>query len=211
MESKRGGARVTRRSGFTLIEVLVALAVFGVMSMLAYSALGSTLANADYLTDRMERLQAIQRTVRYLSSDLIQASPRPVRSQLGDGYEPALRSVLGAEFAIELTHGGWSNPAGLPRGTNQRVAYRIEDGELLRFHWRVLDRTYANEPVVTVMLDDVESLFFRFYSASGESSEVWPPQAQQGGAGLRMLPRAVEIVLTLPDQGEITRLLEVAP
>ena len=49
-----------RRNGFTLIEVLVALAVFGVMSMLAYAALGSTLSNADYLTERMERLRARQ-------------------------------------------------------------------------------------------------------------------------------------------------------
>ena len=199
------------QTGFTLIEVLVALAVFGVMSMLAYTALASTLDNADYLSDRMERLQSVQRTVRYLSTDLIQSAPRPVRSQLGDGYEPAMRSVLAAEFVIELTHGGWGNPAGLPRGTFQRVAYRLEDGELLRYYWGVLDRTYANEPVVTVMLDDVEDLRFRFYTASGEPSEIWPPQTQQGGPGLRMLPRAVEIVLTLPDQGEITRLLEVAP
>jgi general secretion pathway protein J len=200
-----------RRPGFTLIEVLVALAVFGVMSMLAYSALGSTLSNADYLTDRMERLQSVQRAMRYLSSDLIQATPRPVRSQLGDSYEPALRSVLAAEFVIELTHGGWGNPAGLPRSTLQRVAYRLEDGELLRYYWGVLDRTYANEPVVTVMLEDVDDLRFRFYSASGEASDIWPPELQQGGAGLSNLPRAVEIVLTLPDQGEITRLLEVAP
>ncbi len=200
-----------RVSGFTLIEVLVALAIFGVMSMLAYSALGSTLSNADYLTDRMERLQSVQRSVRYLSSDMMQLAPRPVRSELGDTFVPALRSVLGSEFAIELTHGGWGNPAGLPRGTLQRVAYRIEDDELLRYHWGVLDRTYANEPVVTVLLDDVESLYFRFYSATGELSEVWPPQNQQGSASMRNRPRAVEIVLTLPDQGEITRLLEVAP
>lgn len=203
--------KLRSQSAFTLIEVLVALAVFGIMSMLAYSALGSTLENADYLGSRMDRLQSVQRTVRYLSTDLLQAAPRPVRSQLGNGYEPAMRSVLSAEFAIELTHGGWGNPAGLPRGTLQRVAYRIEDQQLLRYHWGVLDRTYANDPVVTVMLEDIESLFFRFYSATGEPSEVWPPESQQGDAGVRTLPRAIEIVLTLPDQGEITRLLEVAP
>ena len=203
--------RAVRQRAFTLIEVLVALAIFGVMSMLAYTALGSTLENADYLGDRMDRLQAVQRTVRYLSSDLIQAAPRPVRSQIGDSFDPAMQSSLSTEFAIELTHGGWGNPAGLPRGTFQRVAYRIEDGELLRYHWSVLDRTYANEPIVTVMLDDVESLYFRFYSATGDPSEVWPPVSQQGGQGLRILQRAIEIVMTLPDQGEITRLLEVAP
>lgn len=197
--------------GFTLIEVLVALAVFGIMSMLAYSALGSTLNNADYLADRMDRLQSIQRTIRYLSTDLFQVAPRPVRNEVGDGYSPALQSRLGNEFALELTRGGWGNPAGLPRGTLQRVAYRIEDDELVRYHWNVLDRTYANQPVATVMLDDVESLYFRFIDATGEPSEVWPPQAAEGPAQLRSRPRAVEILLTLVDQGEIRRLLEIAP
>jgi general secretion pathway protein J len=203
--------RRTVARGFTLIEVLVALAVFGVMSMIAYSALGSTLNNADYLTSRMDRLQSIQRTIRYLSTDLFQVAPRPVRSELGDSFDPALESTLSSEFALELTHGGWGNPAGLPRGTLQRVAYRIEDDELVRYHWNVLDRTYANEPVATVLLDEVESLYFRYFDASGEQSDIWPPLASTGPAALRSRPRAVEIVLTLVDQGEIRRLLEIAP
>ena len=199
-----------RGRGFTLIEVLVALAVFGVMSLLAYAALGSTLSNADYLTERMERLQSIQRTFRYLSSDLMQAAPRPIRSDLGDSLVPAVYSSLSSDFALELTHGGWGNPAGLPRSTFQRVAYRIEEDQLLRYHWGVLDRTYTNEPVVTVLLEDVESLYIRFYDATGAASEVWPPERQQGGVSMRLRPRAVVIVLTLPDQGEITRFLEIA-
>lgn len=196
---------------FTLIEVLVALAVFGIMSMLAYATLGSTLSNADYLSNRMDRLQSIQRTVRYLSTDIIQAAPRPVRDELGDSYKPAVLTTLSSEFLLEITHGGWSNPAGLPRSTLQRVAYRIEEDELIRYHWTVLDRTYANEPITTVLLDDVESLYFRYFSETGDVSEIWPPLAQQGGVAMRSRPRAVEIVLTLVDQGEIRRLLEVAP
>lgn len=200
-----------RQNAFTLIEVLVALAIFGVMSLLAYQGLGSTLSNADYITERTARLQSIQRAMRYLATDLMQAAPRPIRSDIGDSFEPALSSVLGDEFALELTHGGWNNPAGLPRSTLQRVAYRIEDGELLRYHWGVLDRTFSNEPIVTVLLDNVESLYFRFYTANGEPSESWPPITQQGARGLRSLPRAVEIVMSLPDQGELTRLLEISP
>ena len=113
-----------RQSGFTLIEVLVALAVFGALSVIAYMALGQTLSNADLLTERMERLQAIQRTIRFLDSDLMQAAPRPVRDILGDGYQPSIRTSLASDYALEVTHGGWSNPAGLPRGTLQRSAYR---------------------------------------------------------------------------------------
>jgi general secretion pathway protein J len=200
-----------RRNGFTLIEVLVALAVFGVMSMLAYMALGQTLSNADLLTERMDRLQAIQRTIRYLGNDLMQASPRPVRLELGDSLAPAVHTELGNQFALEVTHGGWSNPAGLPRSTLQRSAYRIENDELVRYHWTVLDRTFANEPIATVLLDGVEGLFFRYLQVDGEWSEVWPPAGAQGAAAIRARPRAVEIVLTLADEGVITRLLEVTP
>lgn len=200
-----------RNDGFTLIEVLVALAVFGVVSILAYAALGQTLSNADLLTERMERLQAVQRAVRFLDADLMQAVPRPVRDALGDGYEPAIRSSLASEFALEVTHGGWPNPAGLPRGTLQRSAYRIEDGELIRYHWRVLDRTINNEPIATVLLEDVDSIVFRYLQADGEPVDQWPPIGAEGPGGIRLRPRAVEIVLTLADEGEIRRLVEISP
>jgi general secretion pathway protein J len=181
------------------------------MSMLAWGTLSQSLSNADMLTERMDRLQSIQRAMRYLTSELMQAAPRPVRDELGTEYRPALLSDLGSDFSLELTHGGWRNPAGLPRSTMQRTAYRIEEDDLIRYHWTVLDRTYANEPIATVLLEDVESLLFTFYDQNGEPGTVWPPQGATGGSSLRIRPRAVEIVLTLPDEGEITRLLEIAP
>ena len=202
-------ARASR--AFTLIEVLVAMAIFGVLTVIAYMTLGQTLSNADLLSARMERLKAIQLAVRYIDSDFLQAAPRPVRDLLGDGYSPSIRSSLSSDFPLELTHGGWSNPAGLPRGTLQRSAYRIEEGELIRYHWRVLDATTANEPIATALLDDVENIEFRFVRANGEYSDQWPPVNVQGPAGFRLRPRAVEVILTLVDEGEIRRLLEIAP
>jgi general secretion pathway protein J len=114
-------------------------------------------------------------------------------------------------FAVELTHGGWSNPAALPRGTLQRVAYRLEENELVRYHWTALDRTLSNEPVGRALLDEVESIVFRFLQENGDWTEEWPPENRPGILGLRQRPRAVEIVLTLTDTTEISRLLEIAP
>jgi general secretion pathway protein J len=199
------------RNGFTLIEVLVAVAIFGVLISLTTMTFDRTIANADMLSDRMDRLQSIQRTIRMLSTDLQLAAPRPVRDELGDTYLPSLRSDLLADFAIELTHTGWPNPAGLPRGTMQRTAYRLEEEQLIRIYWGVLDRTYANEPLATVLLEDVQGLNFRFLQINGEWSEQWPPQQMQGGVGNMLRPRAVEIVLTLYEEGEIRRIVEVAP
>ena len=198
------------QTGFTLIEVLVAMAIFGVLSALAYMTLGQTLSNSEMLTDRMDRLQSIQRTMSYLSTELLQAAPRSIRGELGDA-QPALISAFGAEFALQLTHNGWPNSAGVPRSTQQRTAYRIEDNELIRYHWNVLDRTANNIPVATILLEDIESLTFRFLQHSGEWVEQWPPTSSQSASNTNVLPRAVTIVLVLPDEGELTRVVEVSP
>jgi general secretion pathway protein J len=200
-----------RARAFTLVEVLVALAIFGMLAAVAYGTLSRTLSNADVLTDRMQRLQAIQRTMRYLTEDFMQLAPRPIREDLGDSLGPALYTDVQSDFAVELTHGGWSNPAALPRATLQRVAYRLEETELVRYHWTVLDRTLSNEPTARVVLDEVDSVTFRFMQENGEWTDQWPPGDRPGMLGLRQRPRAVEIVLTLADATEITRLLEVAP
>lgn len=200
-----------RMAAFTLIEVLVALAIFGILSVMAYQALGQSLTNAELLGDRMDRLRAIQQTMRLMGSDIRQAAPRPIRDPLNGSLLPAMRTDPGSQFALEVTRGGWSNPAGLPRGTLQRAQYRIEDGELVRYHWTVLDATLSNEALATVLLDQVDSVVINYLPPGGDWSSQWPPFGVAGQQALRMRPHVVEIVLTLPDQGEIRRFFEVAP
>ncbi len=196
---------------FTLIEVLVAMAIFAILAAFAYGTLSQTLLSAEILNERMDRLQAMQRTMRTLSDDLQQLAPRPVRDELGDNLRPALDTGFQSGFAMELTRGGWSNPVVLPRSTLQRVGYRLEDDELVRYHWYALDRTLSNEPVGVALLDGVEGMQFRFHLDDGDVSEQWPPLNRQGAIGVRHRPRAVEVILLLEDAGEISRLVEVAP
>ncbi|MBT8097127.1 MAG: type II secretion system minor pseudopilin GspJ [Woeseia sp.] len=201
----------TRVAGFTLIEVLVAIAIFGIMSALAYGALSQTISSSEILGERMNRLQSMQRAIRQLDSDFMQLAARPVRKDLGDTFSPALQADSLSGVALELTRAGWSNPTGMPRGTLQRVAYVVEDEELLRYYWNVLDRSYTNEPIVVSLLDGVDALQIRYLLDNGEWSERWPPETNAVNAGLRNRPRAVEIVLRLINEGDITRLIEVAP
>ncbi len=196
--------------GFTLIEVMVAMAIFGVMTVLAYMSLGQTLANADLLTARMDRLQAIQRTMRLLGNDFLTAAPRPVRSELGDSYLPAVQITASNEVLLAITHGGWPNPAGLPRSTMQRTVYLLQEDKLLRVYNTVLDATYSNNAVTTEILDGVVSLEFRMIDDNLATTNQWPPLNAQGASALLLRPRAVEIILTLEDEGEIRRVIEVA-
>lgn len=196
--------------GFTLIEVMVAMAIFGVMTVLAYMSLGQTLANAALLTARMDRLQAIQRTMRFIGNDLLTAAPRPVRSELGDSYLPAVQVTASNDYLLAITHGGWPNPAGLPRSTMQRSVYLLQEDKLLRVYNTVLDATYSNNAIATEILDGVVSLEFRLIQDNLETINQWPPLGAQGAYALQVRPRAVEIILTLEDEGEIRRIIEVA-
>lgn len=200
-----------RLGGFTLLEILIAIAIFGILSVLAYQTLAVSMTNAEILEDRMDRLQSIQQTMRLLGRDIVQAAPRPIRDPLNDELRPAFLVNPGGEFALEITHTGWPNPAGMPRSTLQRSAYRIEDGVLLRAYWTVLDPTLANEPLVTELLDEVDSIVFRFFVGGGQWTDQWPPAGVGGGNAAIVRPRMVEVVLTLADEGEITRYFEVAP
>ncbi len=196
---------------FTLIEVLVAMAVFAVLAAFSYGTLSQTLLSAEILNDRMDRLQALQRTIRLITDDMQQLAPRPVRDELGDNLRPALDTGFQTGFALELTKNGWNNPVVLPRSTLQRAAYRLEDDELVRYHWYALDRTLSNEPVGVVLLDGVEGIQFRFIMENGDPSDQWPPVNRPGALGARLRPRAVEVILRLTVEGEINRLIEVAP
>ena len=114
---------------------------------------------------------------------------------------------------MTLTRGGWPNPAGLPRGTLQRVNYRLDNGTLVREYQTVLDATLANAPVKRDLLTDVVRITIRYMDSSRVWQEQWPPltstpQGPTVGLGLR--PMAVEIVIELRDAGRLTRLVEVA-
>ncbi len=202
---------MTLSRGFTLIEVLVAMAVFAVLAAFSYGTLSQTLLSAEILNERMDRLQALQRTMRMLNDDLQQLAPRAVRDELGDNFRPALDTGFQSGFALELTRGGWNNPIVLPRSTLQRVGYRIEEEELTRYHWYSLDRTLNNEPASLLLLDGVEGIEFRFLMGEDDFSDQWPLPDRPQELSLRERPRAVEVTLLLADEGEIRRLIEITP
>jgi general secretion pathway protein J len=124
--------------------------------------------------------------------------------------QPALRADARTDQIAELTHSGWSNPAGVPRSTLQRVSYRLDDKKLRREYWAVLDRTLTGEPESAVLLDRVTRVGMRFMDGNQTWHEQWPPLGYSGPDATRIRPIAVEITLELEDWGEIMRLVEVS-
>lgn len=175
-----------RSGGFTLLELLVALAVFAVLATLAYGSLARVLEARDRLAARADALGRLQRVHGQLARDCSALVARPVRDELGDP-EPALRRA--PDGSLELTHGAFANPLDQPRAQLQRVRWQVREGVLYRDAWPVLDRVPGTRPQAQRMLDDV-----RRFTVGIEA----------GAAG-----RAVSVLLDAPPFGAVEWLFPV--
>lgn len=200
-----------RARGFTLVEVLVAIFIFAIVSAIAMGGYNQLVKQSDIVDAGAARTRAVQSTMQRFNLDFTSLEPRPVRQPLGDGLVPALRADdKSADAFAEFTHSSWSNPAGVPRSTLQRVAYRIEDNKLIREYWLSLDRTMTSEPESAVLIEGVKEVKLRFMDANRSWHDQWPPLGYSPADAPWVRPIAVEVTLTLEDWGELKRLIEVS-
>ncbi|KFB00071.1 type II secretion system minor pseudopilin GspJ [Vibrio sp. ER1A] len=191
-----------RSQGFTLIEVLVAIAIFASLSVAAYQVVNQVQRSNELSQERSARLQEIQRGFVYLDSDFRQMALRQFRHE---GEAPLNRLILWQQNLLEsegkgllFTRLGWLNPQNqFPRGEVAKIGYRLKQDKLERVWWRYPDTAVGEPPVVLPIFSGVEDFDMRFYNG-----EAWLKEWQ---ADLS-LPLAVEIKLTFEDYGEITRI-----
>lgn len=219
-----------RHHGLTLIELLIALAIFAVMATSMFIAFDNVQKSKE-VTDRVSaRLKEYQTAFNRIAQDMQQIYPRPIRDEFGD-VQHALRYREGSELVF--TRAGWSRSRFFSkhaRSELQRVAYYLEDGKLMRAYWRTLDRPPQDQPVRTVLLENVSELSFKFLYANIKDTQdpingmhtEWPPvqlqSTTQAGTEMKfyppreylILPNAIEITLVTDDLGEIYRSFRIA-
>ncbi len=205
------GRLLRREAGFTLMEIIVVLLVFAIMSVMAYGGLGTVMSTRTAVEAAMTRTTEYQKAYMRLRNDFQNIRDRPARDNYGD-VQPAFSGTR--EGAVEFTRGGWRNPLFLPRSSMERVTYALEDGKLMRATWRVLDRAQDSVPVKLPLLDKVDEIRWRYLDRQNEWQESWPPQSQNSGqlspsAPQPTPPRAVELTLLTKDWGELRFLFKI--
>lgn len=191
--------------GFTLIEIVVALAVFAIVGVMASSGLNAILKWQSDLNQKSEQIKSIQLTLKYFEKDINRAIGRTVRDQYGDS-QPSFSSD--GETIISLTNSGWRNPAGLLRSHLQRVAYEFSsDNELIRHSWNRLDGAISEDAREIILLKDVEEFEVEFLNPVNNWVDQWPPiNVNENDAGL---PRAISVTFNAAPLGTITRIFTV--
>lgn len=201
-------AKDTRlKKGFTLLELLVALSIFSILSVMAYGGLQTVIKTKNSTQQTSDRVAELQLVMMRISNDLRQAVPRKVRDEYGD-FLNAMQSSKSGDETVAWTRAGYRNPARLKRSHVQRVAYKLEQHKLIRITWPVLDRAQDTKAMETEVLSNVESNEWRFLNAEDEWISSWPEESDK--TGLNPLPKAVEITVELQDWGKIRRLILLA-
>tara|TARA_E500000178_G_scaffold354659_1_gene424419 strand:- start:1813 stop:2406 length:594 start_codon:yes stop_codon:yes gene_type:complete len=158
-------------SGFTLIEILVALLIFAVIGLLSSQLLTRSLDARGHLDERGERLAQVHRAMQIVQRDLLQLASRPVRAERDERLSSL---IISDEGVLEMSRLGWRNPLGHARSSIQRVSYRLQDDKLIRGYWPVLDRPEGLEPAVQTLLEDVDRVEFFAVDADNKEHKFWP-------------------------------------
>ena len=194
--------------GFTLLELLIAIAIFALLGLGTYRMLDSVLQTDKVTRAHEAQLRELVRAMAAFERDLLQVLPRPARDGFGEP-RAALLGEDGDNDALELTRSGWRNPLAQARASVQRVRWQRSGEQWQRQYWTVLDQAQDSQPQVQQALDGVTGLQLRYQDGKGVWHDAWPPEQEHGEEALVVLPQAIELVMQHRRYGELRRLLRL--
>jgi general secretion pathway protein J len=190
-----GKRDASREAGFTLVEVLLALAIFGVIAVLAYRATAALTEGEARLAAEARRWRTLEALFTRFEADIRQAVPRG--SRVGARVEPAwlaLPADGAGNAALVFTRAG-AEFADDPGLAGQRIGYRLRGHAVEIAYWPRLDNAADVQPAVYTLADGVSGFRVAYLGRAGAWRDNWPVPGEPA------LPRAVRVNLTL-DSGE---------
>lgn len=183
-----------RSRGFTLLEVLIALSIVGLLVTIAFGGLRVAMAAWRQGEDRAEVHQHV-RAVAYTLSRALGAA-YPYRGTRGTSPEVVVL-FDGAEKRLEFVSQAPPLPLQAPVAFTA-VSITLEDGDeagLVVRERALPNRDPFTEGTVVLRDPSVTSLAFKFLSEEGEWLDTW------SGQDTKTVPRAIQLRLGVTLQG----------
>jgi general secretion pathway protein J len=193
-----------RDTGFTLLEVLIAIVIFALISLTSFSIFTTVIKSDESSQLRTGRMNELQRAFIIIERDLLQISKRTVRINGEEPLEGYLHTdsdySSGSQY-LGFVRQGWTNPGLLlPRSDLQSVAYQLNDNSVERLHFNFVDSVQGEEPKIRKLISDVSALKFEYFDGKKWQKEIKDNQ----------LPHAIAIEIDTVDYGLIRRQFLVA-
>ena len=187
---------MSTKKGFTLVELLVAIAIFAVLSALGWKVFDYLAKVKDRNAMHEANLEQLQESYQQILRDTMQAVL--LTANVKGQQQPAL-VLQNGRFNFSKT--GVTDPLQQGISPHERVEYqyRADEKKLYRLKYRNLHQTGNDQPESSVMLDEVEAFEIMVLNpnelSSWPESSIDPQQTEQ----LRLLPKGIKINLTVRD------------
>lgn len=214
--------------GFTLVEMIIAVALSAVVAAMAYEALDGASRNAQRTHEVLDDINKLDKAWQLIGQDMRNIlPPNPPQAPL---LASSLKSKGKESFQLIMVFSrrGWLNPLGRMRSDLQQVNYRLAEGKLWRDY--LPERNMPLESIDferaslhQLLLDKVIDVQLKFLSpdrvkASGKGvlegsdysadwEEAWPPLNPSSTAVA--MPMALEMTIEVEGVGRSTRLFEL--
>ncbi len=192
-----------KSAGFTLLEILVALFIFTIVSMLLMGGLHTVMTAAQRVEVSAEEIANLQMAFLRLSRDIEVTLNRPITNEHGK----VEWSLQGDTIHFDVTHAGVGMAADYePVSTIERTRYAFHDGQLTRATYPVLDRIPKKEPQEEALLTGLKAVRFDYIDAKGQLQQKWPVP----GKNPKQVPRGVKITVTYSMRGSVSQTYVIA-
>ncbi len=180
--------------GFTLVELLVAIAIFAVLSALGWKVFDYVVKVKERNAEHEAKLSQLQEAYQQILRDTVQAVP--LTANINGEIQPAL-VLQNGRFNFSKT--GVTDPLNQGLAPDERIEYqyRADEKKLYRLKFRNLNQTGNDQPDSSVLLDNVEQ--FKIVILNPSESDSWPDRAADSTNedSFAVLPRGVKINLAV--------------
>ncbi|MCG9697905.1 type II secretion system minor pseudopilin GspJ [Shewanella sp. Isolate11] len=192
--------KVKSLQGFTLLEMLIAIAIFAMLGLAANAVLHTVMKNDIATEEFANKLKSLQQGFGALERDfgqMVARTPRLLEGGRGSTVLQTGSDLFDSESeAIVFYRIGWLNPDGvLPRGSLQSVAYVVQNHNLERWHFPYPEPEFGAEPIKTIVIKDVLSVEYSFFV-----NDSW-----QRKIDATELPKAIAMEIEVEDLGRVQR------
>ena len=186
-----------RTQGFTLIEVMVAIAIFAVLSAMGWKVFDhiSKVKTSNEIHEK--NIQQLQTAYQIMLKDMLQLAP--LNASIQAEIQPAL--VLQDQY-LHFSKVGVSDPLKQSKPFTERIEYlyKPEEQKLYRLKYTFLHHNGNQQPLSSILLDRVENYQVTVLNPNEENT--WPQQSEAEDQELASrLPKGVRVKLTV-DQVE---------
>ncbi|WP_133127305.1 GspJ family T2SS minor pseudopilin variant LspJ [Legionella nagasakiensis] len=189
--------------GYTLIEIMVALAVFAILAVLTSVAMYHAFNTRARVSFHADRLNELQLAVIMMTRDAEQAVNRPVREK----EMHLIPSFVGQPYYFEFTRAGLVNPNGLEdRSTLKRIAFICHNQQLIRRSWSTLDEPKRKQYQDKILLNHLEACSFAYLTHNRQILSEWHEHVVMQNQIKDPMPIGIQLTLKLNNWGEMSLL-----